>query len=172
MQPRHFAVVLLFPPLALVLRLILGLPVQPPLRSIFPNRNLIRLLLLTMTLILLMALSPHKAKAATNCSSVTEIPAAECQALVALYNSTSGPNWVRQDNWLVTTTPCSWYGITCTSGTMPQHVDKIVLQNNELTGDIPPEIGNLSNLQVLLFSSNQLSSLPPEIGNLYSLQIV
>jgi len=39
-----------------------------------------------------------------------------------------------------------------------------------LSGSIPPEIGNLTNLQVLYLSENQLNgSIPPEIGNLVNL---
>jgi hypothetical protein len=36
--------------------------------------------------------------------------------------------------------------------------------------ELPPEIGNLTNLQVLGLGSNQFSTLPPEIGNLINLQ--
>jgi hypothetical protein len=36
--------------------------------------------------------------------------------------------------------------------------------------EVPPEIGNLTNLQILYLYTNQLSSLPPEIGNLSNLQ--
>ncbi len=39
------------------------------------------------------------------------------------------------------------------------------------TGPIPPEFGNLANLEVVDFSGNELSgSLPPELGNLRSLR--
>jgi len=39
-----------------------------------------------------------------------------------------------------------------------------------LTGEIPPEIGDLINLETLLLSGNQLTgSIPPEIGNLTNL---
>ena len=37
------------------------------------------------------------APTAFSCDSVTEIPKAECEALVALYNSTNGPGWTNQD---------------------------------------------------------------------------
>ena len=33
------------------------------------------------------------APAAFSCDNVTEIPKVECEALVALYNSTNGPGW-------------------------------------------------------------------------------
>lgn len=30
-----------------------------------------------------------------DCSAVSEIPQTECEALVALYNSTNGPSWTK-----------------------------------------------------------------------------
>ena len=57
-----------------------------------------------------------QAGAVFSCSSVTEIPEAECDALVALYTSTNGATWADNTGWLVTDTPCSWYGVTCDSG--------------------------------------------------------
>jgi hypothetical protein len=44
------------------------------------------------------------------------------------------------------------------------------LRNNQLTGPIPPEIGNLTNLTYLDLRVNQLTgSIPSEIGNLTNL---
>ena len=44
------------------------------------------------------------------------------------------------------------------------------LRDSELTGSIPPEIGNLTNLTELSLYDNQLTgSIPPEIGNLSNL---
>ena len=44
------------------------------------------------------------------------------------------------------------------------------LSNNQLTGEIPPEIWNLTNLTFLGSSNNQLTGeIPPEIGNLTNL---
>jgi Leucine-rich repeat (LRR) protein len=105
-----------------------------------------------------------------SCSQVTEIPSTECEALVALYNSTDGDNWTNNSGWLETNTPCSWYKVTCSSG----HVSEIDLgwngYSNNLTGSIPSKLGNLSNLQTLSLSSNSLTgSIPSELGNLSNL---
>jgi Leucine-rich repeat (LRR) protein len=100
-----------------------------------------------------------------------QIPQIECEALIALYNSTDGPNWINNANWNMNNTPCgqfwvgtaSWPGITCFNG----HVTSIWLPDNNLNGPIPPELGNLSHLESLNLFSNQLSgSIPPELGNL------
>ena len=50
------------------------------------------------------------------------------------------------------------------------NLTQLILGSNQLTGSIPPEIGNLTNLEVLWLSDNQLTgSIPPEIGNLTNL---
>ncbi|HOH21278.1 MAG TPA: CARDB domain-containing protein, partial [Anaerolineaceae bacterium] len=104
-----------------------------------------------------------------DCNTVSGIPVVECEALVALYNSTNGPGWTNHTNWLVTNTPSDWYGVIVEGG----HVTRLSLFNNLLTGSIPAELGNLSNLQRLYFNNNQLTdSIPPELGSLLNLQYV
>ena len=62
----------------------------------------------------LMLLQP--AQAETDCTAVTEIPQAECETLLNLYNSTDGPNWAAgAEQWHVTNTPCSWQGVDCST---------------------------------------------------------
>ncbi|MFN2197478.1 MAG: leucine-rich repeat domain-containing protein, partial [Anaerolineales bacterium] len=153
------------------------------------------------------ASSPQVASAAPDdfdCGEVTEIPRAECEALVAIFESTDGPNWSilpEYDPWLSTNTPCSWYGVGCEAGSVvgidlsdfcarqycensvglsgmipPQigdlsRLEILNLTFNYITGNIPPEIGNLTNLVCLQLSANELSGgIPSEIGNLTELR--
>ena len=88
-------------------------------------------------------------------------------ALVALYNSTDGPNWT--NTWDLSQPVSSWYGVTISTDSC--NVTRLDLDDNNLTGSIPSEIGNLYNLTYLSFHTNQLSgNIPSEIGNLYNLR--
>ncbi len=101
-----------------------------------------------------------------DCAGINEIPAAECEALVALYNNTNGPQWVDNSGWLSTNIPCSWAGIDCADG----HVSRISLFYNQLSGPLPPELGNLSQLRVVELWVNQLGGpIPAELGTLSEL---
>ena len=47
------------------------------------------------------------------------------------------------------------------------------LGNNRLVGEIPPELGDISNLEQLLLGNNELSGeIPPELGNLSGLVLL
>ena len=85
---------------------------------------------------------------------------------MALYNATDGPNWVNNTNWLSGPLD-TWYGVSVSN----DRVNYLFLGNNELNGVIPPEIGNLDQLQQLGLERNQLTGgIPAEIGNLGMLE--
>ncbi|MCO5549280.1 hypothetical protein L7F22_002748 [Adiantum nelumboides] len=64
--------------------------------------------------------------------------------------------------------PCSWYHVTCP--TQRQVVTNLGLPNLQLSGTLPPEIGNLTNLESLMLENNNISGqLPVEIGKLSKL---
>jgi len=113
--------------------------------------------------------------ASTNKSlAITEVSQSEKDALFALYNSTGGANWKNKTGWDFSTpvtsweptTQTGWFGITVINGT----IQAINLQNNNLTGVIPQEIGQLVNLTILSLGTNKLAGIiPAEIGLLTKL---
>jgi Leucine-rich repeat (LRR) protein len=134
------------------------------------------------------------------------IPAEERAALIALYNSTNGDDWksnirwktppLHTDGFATPGTEGNWWGVTVSG----DHVTKLHLENNDLIGSIPSELGNLSYLEELYMDNisegdktsgsplghqeelciggggempgwNQLSgSIPPGLGNLRNLE--
>jgi len=102
-----------------------------------------------------------------DCSSVSEIPLTECEALRAWYQSTNGDGWYNHTNWFLNNTPSTWYGVTVTSG----HVTDLVFIGNNLSGVLPHEIGNLTGLKNLSLNGNSIGGeIPPEITSLSALQ--
>ena len=104
---------------------------------------------------------------------------ADRAALVALYESTDGPNWIDNTNWLTDAPLGEWYGVETDESGRVVELDLSGRWDREtraetrhgLTGPIPPELGNLSNLQRLTLYWNRLSGpIPPELGQLDNLR--
>ena len=114
-----------------------------------------KILILSIALVLTFYL-PQKATAQVNVQ--------DSLALIALYNSTDGPNWLTP--WDTTQPVSTWMGVTVVQG----RVTVINEYNNNLTGTLPFEIGNLDSLNSLYLQQNHLyGSIPAEIGNLINL---
>ena len=72
-------------------------------------------------------------------------------------------------NWSAGTPIAEWDGVTI--GGTPQRVTELNLYGSQLTGAIPSELGNLTNLRALLLSNNQLSGpIPGALGGLSNLE--
>ena len=96
-----------------------------------------------------------------------KIIAQEREALIALYKAAGGDNWTDNTNWCSDKPLNEWYGVSFWNG----HVRGLHLAENNLTGEIPAEIGKLTALEFLDLSWNQLNgSIPEEIGNFKNLR--
>jgi Leucine-rich repeat (LRR) protein len=103
---------------------------------------------------------------AFDCGTVTDVPRVECEALLALYQSTNGSAWKNNTNWLQSTTVGNWHGVSLKSG----QVLNIVLINNNLDGTLPEAIGSFANLEYLTLNNNNLrGKIPSSIGQLKKL---
>ena len=91
----------------------------------------------------------------------------EREALIAFYEATNAVDWRNNTNWLSDAPLGEWHGvITDASG----RVVVLSLSNNQLSGEIPPELGGLSILAYLNLNGNQLGGeIPPELGGLANL---
>ena len=99
----------------------------------------------------------------------TQDLASDRAVLVALYNTTDGPNWKNKQYWLSDKPLGEWHGVTVHNG----RVTRLLLGNNRLTGPLPSELGNLANLERLSLYGNRLTrSIPPELGDLANLEVL
>ena len=97
-------------------------------------------------------------------SSFAEISSTEKNALIKLNKATKGSQWINK--WDLKKPVSTWYGVEIEN----DKVVSIKLVNNNLNGELPKEIGDLTSLQVLnLFRNNITGVLPETIGNLKSL---
>lgn len=89
----------------------------------------------------------------------------EVQALISVRDKLVDPHGVL-GNWDPDAVdPCSWSMVTCTPDN--QFVIAIGAPNQNLSGTLSPDIGNLTKLQQVLLQNNNISgNIPTEIGKL------
>ena len=113
-------------------------------------------------------------------------------ALGRLYRATNGPDWTQNTNWLTDAPVEDWHGVTVglfgqlvilnlndnnLGGSLPMDVghlwplEELNLGSNLISGEIPATIGKLEYLGKLNLSDNELTGeLPAELGNLANLR--
>ncbi|CAN0427132.1 unnamed protein product, partial [Pylaiella littoralis] len=100
--------------------------------------------------------------------------------LLRLYHTTGGESWRRKRGWAENATHRtegwaenathlgSWRGVTINAD---GRVVKLELNRLNLTGPLPPELGQLGAMEVLDLSDNFLSgAIPKELGSLTALE--
>ncbi len=89
-------------------------------------------------------------------------------ALVALHEATAGRNWTHRDNWLTQAPLKDWHGVEVNG---EGRVISLELPENGLVGHLPPELGDLAELEGLELDGNVLTgAIPPELGTLSNLR--
>ena len=108
------------------------------------------------------------AGAASGAAEIT-VTATDGAALIALYAATDGPNWADAENWLTDAPLGDWHGVE-TDGR--GRVTELSLRRNDLTGPIPPELGDLTSLTGLYLSGNSdmAGILPTELTGIGRLE--
>ena len=85
-------------------------------------------------------------------------------ALVTFYHALDGSNWNNYTNWLSELPLDEWFGVTATS---EDRVTELNLRDNNLSGSLPREIGQLTGLTALNLPYNKLTGqIPPDLGRL------
>ncbi len=88
--------------------------------------------------------------------------------LVTFYEATGGQGWIENDGWLSDLPIGQWHGVTTDE---TGHVTELILSASDLKGPIPPELGNLTRLEVLNLERSSLKgSIPAELGKLRNLR--
>ncbi|XP_028800759.1 protein NSP-INTERACTING KINASE 1-like [Neltuma alba] len=89
-------------------------------------------------------------------------------ALLALKSFITSNPYDFLANWSVSSSPCSWDGVTCNIG--HGRVHSLNLNGMELKGTISPQLGNLSFL-VELDLNTLFGQIPKELGGLHRLKL-
>ena len=105
--------------------------------------------------------------------AISEVQGTDCDAaqverlaLTGVHDLTGGPSWTNRTAWGTDAPLRDWHGVTTESG----RVVELALPGNGLSGPLPGEIANLSQLTAVDLTGNDLSgALPDAIAGLHEL---
>ena len=96
------------------------------------------------------------------------VPFADRIVLEILYGELGGDDWIDNTNWNTDRPLDEWHRVSTDAD---GRVVELLLWENSLMGEIPPELGDLSNLETLYLQDNSLrGEIPPELGHLSNLK--
>ena len=88
--------------------------------------------------------------------------AADKAVLEAFFDATGGANWNNNEGWKTDRPLSEWYGVTTRIAAGVATVAGLSLPDNNLTGEIPPRLADLPNLETLVLNGNSLTGAIPE----------
>ena len=119
------------------------------------------------TSITVTAIDPVGFAASQSFSAVVDPPVGDRGVLTVFFQATEGDRWYVTDNWLTGAPLGEWHGITTNAEDRVSIVD---LTSNRLSGELPPEIVNLSELEKFtILHSFTAGPIPQDIGQLSKL---
>jgi len=101
----------------------------------------------------------------SHCQRVSLMPVPQCEALLAVYETTAGTNWQVNDNWDISNEPRDFALVETNAN---GEVTALNLQKNNLTGTLP-NLAALTDLTTLNLYSNQLTGPMPALTTLTAL---
>ncbi len=94
-------------------------------------------------------------------------PLTDREILEIFYEATGGEDWTENENWLSDEDLNDWYGVFADQG----KARSLELDDNNLDGALPPELGGLDELFSLVLRYNELSGhIPPELSKFEGLR--
>jgi hypothetical protein len=98
-----------------------------------------------------------------------QIPTAERNYLISLYNQTNGATWTFNTNWLGSVgSECTWFGVICNAE--KDRVEYVLLASNNLSGTLPAGLSALTTLISFNVGSNQITGNVPSVGSVPTLK--
>ena len=95
-------------------------------------------------------------------------PQSDREVLEIFHDSTGGPGWTNRGRWKTSAPLGDWHGVTTDAA---GRVTELELDDNGLTGVIPPALGDLASLRRLYVAGNALTGpIPRELGSLRDLE--
>lgn len=107
----------------------------------------------------------------TNCDQGVSIETVEKNILIAFYESTNGNSW--NQKWDLDAPVSEWYGVTTETIDGHLRVTELRLWENNLSGEFPSELGDLSECRMIHVGGNQISGeLPGSLGKMQKLEML
>lgn len=98
----------------------------------------------------------HRRRVAASPFVPSDVPQAEADSLILLYDNTAGDDWIDNTGWKTDPVVNNWFGVTVEGG----HVTRINLSSNNLAGDL----GSWTPLESLTYLELQKTSLSGDIS--------